>query len=808
MLGHAMRPATGAVVKEIMNQHSLKSLFVPPSLVEQLLEEPGGLDDIAKLDWLAYTGGPLSPYAGQAVSKVVDVCQYFGITETLPIQQLIPSRQDWAYVEWNPCRKLELQPSEDEAYELVVFSDHTTRQISGLDHNYPGVKAWHTKDLFKPHPSNSNIWRFHGRKDDIIVLSNGEKFNPVPMEALLQGHPRIAGALVVGQGKAQAALLLESRPDGEGNTVLINDVWPLVEQANRLVPGHGHITRAKIVIASLEKPFQRAGKGTVVRRLTEQSYAPEIEALFGDESHSAHEGISILETLEDLAAVQRYVRSCITSALPGVVPADNDDIFLLGTDSLKAVVIAAMLKTGLQGQTDRFDIALLSDKMLYAHPTVEQLSEEIYRLAHTKGKISIQKNRESLTRVTRMASLVEKYTQNLLPQSISTCSRSISTTTCIALTGSTGALGPHLLQTFLDDPKISHIYCLNRSADARQRHHQISAARGTPTPSDSKATYLRADFSLPTLGLPAPVFDNLKSKVDVIVHNAWKVDFKHSLSSYEGVHIRGTRQLVDWSIASARSPRIMFVSSASAVGNWIIMHKSRGEMPPPIPETIITEYNAAQQMGYGESKHVAERILDAANREAGVPVTILRIGQIAGSTLLNDIAWPQQEWIPSMIKTCASMGKLPGELTDVAWIPVDKLADVISEVIHSDSHTRVADTTRVYNLVNPKAVAWSELIGTIQEHLGLEEPRTAISLPDWIAELEKSDRTDLVVLRDKPALKLLNLFAEIQAGNSELAFDTKNGSQVSQTLRRLEAVGPKWMGLWMKQWGYLIPSKA
>ncbi|KAL8782953.1 MAG: hypothetical protein Q9195_009526, partial [Heterodermia aff. obscurata] len=687
----------------------------------------------------------------------------------------------------------------DDAYELVVFSDDTTRQISGLDHNYPGVKAWHTKDLFKPHPTNSNLWRFHGRKDDIIVLSNGEKFNPVPIEALLQGHPRIAGALVVGQGKAQAALLLEPRLDCEGNNALINDCWPLVEKANGLVPGHGHITRAKILIASLEKPFQRAGKGT--------SYAPEIEALFGNESRSAYEGIANLETLEDLAAVKRFVRSCITSAFPGVKPADNDDIFVLGTDSLKAVTIAAMLRTGLQGQIGRVEIALLSDKILYAYPTVEQLSEEIYRLAHTKGKFPIQTNGASLTRVTRMASLVEKYTQDLHPQSISIGTPSISTKTCIALTGSTGALGPHLLQTFLDDPKISHIYCLNRSADARQRHHKISAARDTPIPSDSKVTYLRADFSLPTLGLPAPVFANLKSNVDVIVHNAWKVDFKHSLSSYEGVHIRGTRQLVDWSMASARSPRIMFVSSASAVGNWIIMHKSRGEMPPPIPETIITEYDAAQQMGYGESKHVAERILDAANREAGAPVTILRVGQIAGSTLLNDIAWPQQEWIPSMIKTCESMGKVPGELTDVAWIPVDKLADVISEIIHSDSHTRVADT-RVYNLVNLKAVAWRELVGTIQEHLGLKGPKTAVSLLHWIAELEKSDRTDLVALRDKPALKLLDLFAEIQAGNSELAFDTKNGTQASQTMRGLGPVGPKWMGLWMKQWGYLIPSKA
>lgn len=149
-----------------MQHHHLTALFVPSSIVEQLLQEPGGQQNFQKLDWIAYTGNPLSPSAGDLLSKFIDICPFFGVTETLPLQQLVPLREDWAYIEWHPCRKIELQPSENAAYELVVLSDDSTERTSGLNHNFPDKKYWRTKDLFKPHPKNPNLWRFHGRLDD------------------------------------------------------------------------------------------------------------------------------------------------------------------------------------------------------------------------------------------------------------------------------------------------------------------------------------------------------------------------------------------------------------------------------------------------------------------------------------------------------------------------------------------------------------------------------------------------------------------------------------------------------------------
>ena len=633
VLGPAARPATGAFVKAVMDHHCLHALFVPPSIIEQLLQEPEGLDCLASLDWLAYTGGPLSPSAGDAVSKVVEVCQYFRITETLPLQQLVPSRDDWAYIEWNPCRKFELRPSDDDAYELVVLADETTRRISGLDHNYPGIKAWYTKDLFKPHPTKRRLWRFHGRRDDILVLSNGEKFNSVPMEALLQGHPLVAGALVMGQGKPQAVLFLEPKIALPEGCSIIKEVWPLVEQANRLVPGQGQITRSKTGVISPYTPFLLAGKVSIIRKLYELNLRSEIEVLFETDGGGEDESVPSLGSSSDFTAILHFVKSCIKTASPDLAIGNNDDVFVVGIDSLKAVTIATMLRTGLQKHLGQNPL-WLSDKTLYSHPTAEELTEKIHRClrnipdGYTNGEIP--------SRAEQMAALVAKYTQNLPKQLTPTLEVHITKPTCVGLTGSTGTLGPYLLRAFLDDSRISRIYCLDRSAQFRDAHSSRLAASGTA--SDSRVKYFRIDISKESLGLEPALFAELKDNVDIIVHNAWKVDFRHSIHSYESVHIRGIRRLIDWSTDSPRSPRIVFVSSASAVGNWIIMHKERAREPPTIPEKVIFDYEAAQQMGYGESKHVAERILDIANKQSHVPITILQVGQIAGSTALNDPA--------------------------------------------------------------------------------------------------------------------------------------------------------------------------
>jgi thioester reductase-like protein len=86
--------------------------------------------------------------------------------------------------------------------------------------------------------------------------------------------------------------------------------------------------------------------------------------------------------------------------------------------------------------------------------------------------------------------------------------------------------------------------------------------------------------------------------------------------------------------------------------------------------------NVVLSQGYGESKHVAERICLAASRRSGVSTTVYRVGQIAGPTNRNG-QWNPHEWLPTIIATSKAMGKIPNRLGSmpVDWVPVVRSID-------------------------------------------------------------------------------------------------------------------------------------
>ena len=79
------------------------------------------------------------------------------LTEIGQVRQLFPLREDWSYMKFHPHAKLELQPAEDNAFELVIFADASTAGSTALNYNFPDLTEFRTKDLFRPHPSKKNL---------------------------------------------------------------------------------------------------------------------------------------------------------------------------------------------------------------------------------------------------------------------------------------------------------------------------------------------------------------------------------------------------------------------------------------------------------------------------------------------------------------------------------------------------------------------------------------------------------------------------------------------------------------------------
>ena len=90
--------------------------------------------------------------------------------------------------------------------------------------------------------------------------------------------------------------------------------------------------------------------------------------------------------------------------------------------------------------------------------------------------------------------------------------------------------------------------------------------------------------------------------MNVIVHNAWRLDFNLSLASFEP-NIRGTRNLIDLATQSehASTSRFLFTSSIASAQGW---DKSKGAFP----EEVQFDVSTALGGGYGEAKYVCERV--------------------------------------------------------------------------------------------------------------------------------------------------------------------------------------------------------
>ncbi|RDL29894.1 uncharacterized protein BP5553_10521 [Venustampulla echinocandica] len=287
----ADRLLDGQTISNIFKTTEVSGAALVPSLCDSVFAERGEeiIEHLRSLEHINWLGGPLGHSTGEWIIKNlpnVRLWQIFGSTETMMIPMLIPPKSHWSYMEFHPKigPHLELVDAEEGLYEVVWrrHPDLNFAWTTPVFDFFPEEKEWRTRDLMRKCTDTGfeNCWKFESRLDDILVLHNGLKANPVHIETRLQSHPILKGCLVFGEGYTACGLLLEPKRSDIASEKLIELVWPAVVDANALVPEHVRVARNLVIVASPDKPLVRAGKGTVVRRLTTRLYQKEIEETY------------------------------------------------------------------------------------------------------------------------------------------------------------------------------------------------------------------------------------------------------------------------------------------------------------------------------------------------------------------------------------------------------------------------------------------------------------------------------------------------------------------------------------------------
>ncbi|KAF8492941.1 male sterility protein-domain-containing protein [Gautieria morchelliformis] len=718
---------------------------VPPSILEDLHGlGPAAVKAAADaLKYVGYAGAPLKKEIGDSlVAAGIKLHIGAGATETSAVSKFIPREhcRDWQYADCSDLYNIIWLPVDgDTNLKHMLVAPSSIGSPAVINHENP--RGYATNDLWEPHPSVPNLWRFHSRMGNVTVLSNGEKTDNKQIEELLLADKRILYVQIFGAGRPMNGIVLQPRDNSISASDFLSQIQPTIEHTNTIIPKHSRLVRELIIVAPSDKPFALTDKSTVRKKETLDRFQVEIEAAYkildegGNGDDWAFEG-----SVTDENDLKKFVRSAINQVL-GEGVADDEDLFEHGFDSLLSIKKTVTTTK----PTPR--------NVVYTSPSVNALTA--YLLSR-----SVPDTSDVLSATSeRIRSTIAKYSSNFSRHQPGS---TLVEGKVIALTGSTGSAGSSILALLLDRSDVKKIYLLNRKGNERQDLRQAKGfeERGlNPTKLEAKKgslIYLDIDLARSDLGLEGADHTDLRDNVTHIIHAAWHLNFNLILESYERVHIAGVRHLIDLALASphARPPRLTFLSTVAAAARYQgpSREPSVGESAGHVlvPEEPIDDPSIPLHQGYGQGKYVIERIL-VNGVDAGLRTTIVRVGQLSGMT--TNGAWSSSEHVPILFKSSVALGMVPVDLPPVRWVPTDIAASVIIKEAFQD------DTPLQYFAVeNPTPTPWSTIVSALSSES--PKPLQHVSMAAWVEYIQKSNPDPETV----PAVRLLEFYQGMTGG--------------------------------------------
>ncbi|KAI0547366.1 male sterility protein-domain-containing protein [Xylaria curta] len=710
-----------------------------PYVLQMLAEAEGGsgVEILKSMELVGVGGAPLPSVVGDKLVKSgVKLLSRMGSVECgflMSSHRQYSNDSEWQYLKAiSDPKLLDFEPQEDGLSELVVKPGWPLRLKTNREDG-----SYATADLFEPHPWIPNTWRYHGRKDALIILANGKKFDPSPIEDELRySNVLLQDVLVFGTGRSYPGALLFTNCRYLSNDQCLEKAWLNIRTLNSLLPQPSRLPRQAIVIVQVEKgedTLPRSSKGTILRRQAESRYAEIIDKVYTSPRgplERAH--ISEDELVPFISGLFREVL--------GRQIDPEEDVYAQGVDSIDCVYITKQIQDTLFSSS----APLLPQNVIYDNGTILELANTLKRIREG-GDCRVQGHEEGS--VLLMRRLVQKFSDVDI-SGAGTSRKDV----VVVLTGASGMLGVHILDRLIDDSRVSKVYCLLRGKTrfaAEERIVKALVKRKLRSEKELRCSgpfqnmiCLPCDLSAPYLGLSDKDRLCITNEATHIVHSAWTVNFSIGLKHFE-TQLANTRNLID--IANASGAEFFFISSTAAVCNMV---------SKTVPEKISSEPKDASALGYSKSKWVAEQICAAArSKETETSlkgscgksrVSIIRVGQLCG----NDSGiWNAGEAYPLLLSTAkvtSCLPDLPGKCLD--WLPVDIAAKSIMEIALPCNENIAAQSylldVPVYHVLNHhQSPSWRQMLDWFLKEPG-SIPFNIVSASTWMELLEAALEAD------------------------------------------------------------------
>ncbi|KAI1615480.1 hypothetical protein EDD36DRAFT_374374, partial [Exophiala viscosa] len=656
-----------------------------PYVLQMMGEDSNGLKHLQRMDVVGVGGAALPAEVGdRLVDSKVNLISRFGSAECgflMSSYRDFDNDKEWQYLRSDPSKGyLKFEPQKDGLSELVIQPHWPHMAKRNREDG-----SFATADLFAPHPTIPNAWRYHSRADSQLTLITGKKFDPAPLEdAIRASSSLIDDALIFGNGQPYPGVLLfpSEAAASKGDNDLISDLSSYIEKLNKESQSHARIPRNMLIpMPYTVQPLEKSSKGTILRRAAEERYAEIIS--------KAHENVLPERNSEVLDIdIPKTIRQIVTNVVGERGHTDQEsldddtDLFAYGVDSVGGIQIRHALSQLIpKGST--LPLTVVEDQ-----GSISRLSALILRMRSGESVNGTQDTNPDQQQL--MLDLARQYSTFTDPhassnaQAPSTSPDDKQTGLQILLTGPTGSLGSHILHNLLSNPHVAHIHLLVRGSTphaSRERVLKALTSRHLPIPEDfsNKTTIWQCKLSNPDLGLSKTDYTHLSSTVDVLIHLAWNVNFLLPLRTFAGTHLSGLRNLIDLSLSSPRPmpPRLIFCSSVASVSQY----PSLPDIPDAaVPERSMTTPSSSGPTGYARSKWVAEAICLAAHKSTRLHnrISMSRVGQVSGAS--DTGVWNASEAYPLMLSSMKATGVLPDLQNEVLnWLPVDIAAHAFVE---------------------------------------------------------------------------------------------------------------------------------
>lgn len=401
---NAARPITAAIIQEGLVITKSQALVTVPYTMKFLAESDGGLQQLGRLKEVINAGSAVPDDLGnKVVAAGTTIFHFYGQTECGALMEPPKDRLLWNWVtplpHAAPFLRFEPEGNGDQnLYHLFVLPGLKQKVFSDQPDG-----SYATKDLFQRHPKDPNLWKFVARKDDIIVLVNGEKADPIPLEEAVMTNHNVKVAVAFGAGRDSLGLIVirSEKSSSLSHEQYIASIAHNIDLGNSRVPGYARLSRDLIIVKDADTQYPATDKSTVIRSLFLKLFEKDIESIYLEKQRATYAGPKgdLLTESRIMAIVSNAVRNQLRLSLKSGDETVNDteepvqfsnttDFFELGLDSLQASNIRSQVlrEVDLCG-------GLLSINVVFDHPNVELLTQHLIRTR--SGQLNNPSDRET-----------------------------------------------------------------------------------------------------------------------------------------------------------------------------------------------------------------------------------------------------------------------------------------------------------------------------------------------------------------------------------------------------------------------------